>query len=244
MLNIICKSKSWQHAGIYHQRVCGSEEHMTYYLIIGIIGIISGILCAQADVPLAWSGRREDALDAKAVGRISPWWTSVREGHFDLSFWLSCIGQPGTYLTTWALAELMSERNAALGILLKICTFIGAYTGLLFHAAACIKPLVYRAIAQEVTQETAQSAMDAIDKYPRLPSLICGIVLFLGETVILVIAVLTGALAVPKWFALCNPVCILPVMLAARKLNLRIGGALGIGSSLLGVVLIVAGLHG
>ncbi len=49
---------------------------MTIYVIIGVIGIISGILCAHADVPLAWSGRKEDALGSKAVGRISPWWGS------------------------------------------------------------------------------------------------------------------------------------------------------------------------
>ena len=215
---------------------------MNHYVIIGIIGIISGILCAQADVPLAWSGRKGERVDAKAVGRITPWWTEVREQHFDLSFWLSCIGQPGTYLTTWFLAELICESNAALGNSLKICTFIGAYTGLLFHAAACIKPLVYRAVANEVSAETAQKAMDAVDKYPRIPSVICGIALFLVETVIFVIAILTNALDVPKWFVLFNPVCVLPLLLIARKLDIKIGGAMGIGSALTGVILIAAGM--
>lgn len=45
---------------------------MSIYVIIGVIGIISGVICAQADVPLACSGRKEDALDSKAVGCISP----------------------------------------------------------------------------------------------------------------------------------------------------------------------------
>ena len=213
---------------------------MNLSMIVGIVGIISGILCAQADVPLAWSGRTEDAADARAVGRISPWWTQVGERHFDLSFWLSCIGQPGTYLTTWFLAEHIAERNAVLGVLLRICTFIGAYTGLLFHASACIKPLVYRAIAGEVTAETAQKAMDAVDKYPRIPSLVSGIALFLLETAIVVTAILTNALDVPVWCVLLNPVGALPLLLIARKLHLKIGGALGIGCALLGIVLIAA----
>ena len=216
---------------------------MNRYILIGILGVISGILCAQADVPLAWSGRKGDAVDAKAVGRISPWWTAVGEGHFDLSFWLSCIGQPGTYLTTWFLADCISGQNAVLGISLKICTFIGAYTGLLFHAAACIKPLVYRAVAKEVSAQTAQKAMDAVDKYPRIPSLVSGIVLFLIETVIIVIAILTNALAVPEWCILLNPVGALPILLIARRMHLKIGGALGIGSAFLGIVLIVAGIR-
>lgn len=92
---------------------------MNFYVIIGVIGIISGILCAQADVPLAWSGRKEDPLDSKAVGRISSWWTQTSIRYFDKAFWLSCIGQPGTYLTTWFLAELISDKNGILGILLK-----------------------------------------------------------------------------------------------------------------------------
>lgn len=215
---------------------------MNIYVIIGIIGIISGILCAQADVPLAWSGRKEDALDPKAVGRISPWWTQVNRQHFDKSFWLSCIGQPGTYLTAWFLAELISGKSAALGMLLKICTFIGAYTGLLFHAAACIKPLVYRAIAKEVSAETAQKAMDAVDRCPKIPSVISGIVLFLAITVIMITAILTGALEVPKWFVLLNPVGALPILLIARKLNIKVGGAMGIGFAFYGIVLIVAGI--
>ena len=40
---------------------------MNHYTVIGIIGIISGILCAQADVPLAWSGRKEDYLHESLI---------------------------------------------------------------------------------------------------------------------------------------------------------------------------------
>ena len=209
-------------------------------IIIGIIGVISGILCARADVPLAWSGIKGDAVDAKSVGRISVWWTKVDDSHFDKAFWLSCIGQPGTYLTMWALADIVSERSELLGLFMKICTFIGAYTGLLFHAAACIKPMVYLRIANEVTPETAQAAMDAIDRYPKIPSLISAVFLMLGSTVLTVTAILNGSLDVPKIFVLFNPVGVLPFMLLARKLGLKIGGSLGIGFALLGIVLIAA----
>ena len=84
--------------------------------------------------------------------------------------------------------------------------------------------------------------MDAIDKYPKIPSLISGIVLFFAETVIVMAAILTNALDVPKWFVLLNPIGALPVLLLARKCNLKIGGALGIGFALFGIVLSVAGI--
>ncbi|MBR1899406.1 MAG: hypothetical protein IJ825_11070, partial [Oscillospiraceae bacterium] len=89
---------------------------------------------------------------------------------------------------------------------------------------------------KEVSAQTAQKAMDAVDKYPRIPSLVSGIVLFLIETVIIVIAILTNALAVPEWCILLNPVGALPLLLIARRMHLKIGGALGI-------VLIVAGIR-
>ena len=40
---------------------------MNRYLVIGMIGLLSGILCARADVPLAWSGRKGDPVDAAAI---------------------------------------------------------------------------------------------------------------------------------------------------------------------------------
>ena len=209
-------------------------------IIIGIIGVLSGILCARADVPLAWSGKKNDPVDAKSVGKISKWWTQVDDRHFDKAFWLSCIGQPGTYLTLWTLADIISTNNNMIGMLMKICTFIGAYTGLLFHAAACIKPMVYRRIADKVSPEAAQAAMDAVDRYPKIPSLISAVVLLLSSSILTSAAILTGALDVPKIFILFNPIGALPVMILSRKLGLKIGGALGIGFSLLGIVLIAA----
>ena len=55
-----------------------------------------------------------------------------------------------------------------------------------------------------------------------------------------VIAILNGSLDAPKIFVLFNPAGALPVLLLARKLGLKIGGALGIGFALLGIVLIAA----
>ncbi len=214
---------------------------MNRYVIIGIVGIISGILCAQADVPLAWSGRKNDPVDAKAVGRIAAWWTEVGEGHFDLSFWLSFIGQPGTYLTAWMLALLIERTLPALGLALKISTAIAAYTGLLFHAAACIKPLVYRAVAGKVSDETAREAVEAVGKYPKIPSLLSGICLFLITPAIVIYSIITGALDVPVYFVLFNPIGALPLLLIMRKLKIKIGGGLGIGYALLAAVLIAAG---
>ena len=44
---------------------------MNIYIIIGIIGVISGVLCARADIPLAWSGRRGDKVDIRNFGKVA-----------------------------------------------------------------------------------------------------------------------------------------------------------------------------
>lgn len=76
---------------------------MNVYVIFGVIGIISGLVCAFADVPLVKPGKAES--QKLQNGRISLWWADVPESRFTLSFWLSFLGQPGTYLTMWMLAQ-------------------------------------------------------------------------------------------------------------------------------------------
>ena len=215
---------------------------MNRYVFIGIIGVISGILCARADVPLAWSGRRGDPVDAHSVGKPAPWWTQVQESRFDKAFWLSCIGQPGTYLTMWMLAVLIETNNPVLALIMKINTFIGAYSGLFFHGSVCTKYLVYRRIAGKMSEGDAYAAVDAVGKYANIPSLISAVSLFLVTTVIMVIAILGGDLDVPKWMALLNPFLATAILVPLRKMGVLVGGAMGIGFSLFAVVLIAAGM--
>lgn len=214
---------------------------MNVYIIIGIIGVISGILCARADVPLAYSGRKNEKIDARSLGKPAPWWCEVQESWFDKAFWLSFLGQPGTYLTMWMLAELIGMKNPALALALKINTFIGAYTGLFYHGSVCSKYIVYRRIAGRLPEEDALAAVEAVGKYAAVPSVISAVSLLLGSTVIMIIAILKQDLFVPKYMALLNPVTAASLLIPLRKWNVKIGGALGIGFSLFAVVLITAG---
>ena len=215
---------------------------MNIYVIIGIIGVMSGILCARADIPLAWSGRKGDKADARSLGKIATWWTEVNESWFDKSFWLSCLGQPGTYLTMWFLAELIGQNNAGLALALKINTFIGAYTGLYYHGAVVTKYIVYRRLAGKISDDDAQTAIDAIGKYPKIPSIISAVSLFAVTTALVSAAILTGALNVPTIMVLLNPVIATLILVPLQRLGLKLGGSLGFGFTLFAIVLIAAGL--
>ena len=66
--------------------------------------------------------------------------------------------------------------------------------------------------------------------------------LWLGTTIIVVTAIIKGALEVPKICLLLNPVPSTVVLLILKKCNVRIIGALGVGFMMFSILLIIAGL--
>ncbi len=116
---------------------------MNTYVAFGIFGIISNFAAAWADVPLVKPGKTK-SNEGISLNGVNPWWADVTSKRFKISFWLSFLGQPGSYITMWLLADLISQGNEALALALKINTFIGCYTGLLCHVVFCMKPLLYQ----------------------------------------------------------------------------------------------------
>lgn len=214
---------------------------MNKYIVFGIFGIISGLAAALADVPLVKPGKPEQDNNSVIKG-INPWWADVSDKRFKVSFWLSLLGQPGTYITMWFLAELISRGNASLATALRINTFIGCYTGLLCHSIFCLKPLLYRKLCKKMSDNESLEVINTIDSITKIPTAVGFLTLWLGGTVIVSVAILTGALAVPKPCLLLNPIVSLIVLMALKKCGVRIIGALGTGYMLFAVLLIIAGM--
>lgn len=59
-------------------------------------------------------------------------WTQTSLRNFDKAFWLFCIGQPGTYMTTWFLAELMAVSAHLAGVSGFRAMFWTGYTEMMF----------------------------------------------------------------------------------------------------------------
>lgn len=212
-----------------------------YFVFWGIAGIISGLLVALADVPLVKPGKPDP--DHKTVwGGIEPWWAEVPSKRFVVSFWLSFLGQPATYVTMWLLAELIGRNNEQLEMALKINTFIGCFTGLFCHIAFCIRPLLYQKLHEKLSDEESLKVINSINPLVKAPLIIGFLTLWLGGTVIVAIAILTGALPVSKWCMLLNPVVSLIVLMILKKLKVKIIGPLGVGYSLFAILLVIAGI--
>lgn len=158
-----------------------------------------------------------------------------------MSFWLSFLGQPGAYVTLWLLADLISKESESLALILKINTFIGCYTGLMCHLYFCMKPLMYQKLSKKLSDNESLEIMKSIDPVTKIPMLIGGLSLWFGGTIIVAVAIITGALAVSRWCLLLNPIVAVIVLMILKKCKVRIIGALRVGYMLFSVLLIIAG---
>ncbi len=214
---------------------------MNIYVVFGIVGIISSILAAMADVPLVKPGK-PDPNEKAAVNGVNPWWADVTAKRFNVSFWLSFLGQPGGYVVLWLLADLIANENEALALALRINTFIGCYVGLVCHIIYCIKPLLYQKLCKKMSDDESLEVMKSMDPLMYGPMALGFLTLWLGGTIIIAIAIVTGALAVPKWCLLLNPIVAAIILLTVKKCGGKIVGVLGVGFLLFSVLLIIAGI--
>ena len=206
---------------------------MNSYVAWGIFGIISGLIASFADVPLVMPNQSENLK----LGGVCPWWGDVTSKRFKVSFWLSFLGQPGGYIVMWLLADMISNGNVALAGILKVMTLLGCYTGLMSHVVFCLKPLLYQRLCKKMSDDESNEVIKAIDLVFNPPMYLAGVVLWLGLAVTVIVAILTGALPVPKWCVVLNPIGSLIVLMPLKKCGVRIIGALGFGFVLLSVLL-------
>ena len=211
---------------------------MNSYVAWGIFGIISGLIASFADVPLVMPNQSENLK----LGGVCPWWGDVTSKRFKVSFWHSFLGQPGGYIVMWLLADMISNGNGALAGILKVMTLLGCYTGLMSHVVFCLKPLLYQRLCKKMSDDESNEVIKAIDPVFNPPMYLAGVVLWLGLAVTVIAAIFTGALPVPKWCVVLNPIGSLIVLMPFKKCGVRIIGALGFGFVLLSVLLIIAGI--
>ena len=205
---------------------------MNTYVAFGIIGIIGNFVAALADVPLVKPGK-PDKDEVIARGGVSSWWADVTSKRFIVSSWLSFIGQPAAYIVMWLLADLIAKENGTLALALRINTFLGCYAGFSCHVIYCMKPLIYQKLHKKISDEESLEVMKSI---------VGALSLWLGSTIIVAIAIATGALAVPKLCILLNPVVSALILLTLKKCGVKIIGTLGVGYMLYSILLIIAGL--
>lgn len=115
-----------------------------------------------------------------------------------------------------SLVNLLWPEHAGLAGTMAMCGYMSVIAGFFVHTVLCIQPVIYKRIMEEGLFELADAVLEKYYKAV-LPPFLIGYGFMLAATVCMIIAILTGALAVPKWFVLLNPFVFLLIGMELRK---------------------------
>ena len=185
-------------------------------LIFSIMGLLGGILCAIGDLLLDLKGRGNQKLGTSK--NIDSNWMKMSEWRFGVSLILGMIGDAGVGLGIYSLGKQIAENNQLLGNITIYCGYIGAICGGFIHSLLCIQPLIYKGVMKRGTLEIADDALETLYKQV-MPTFLVSYLFLMIPTIITLIAIFSGALAVPMWCALLNPIIFLIIGIGFRKID-------------------------
>lgn len=173
-------------------------------MLLCVIGIIGGFLCAIADLLLDLKGN-----DNKKIGQwkvIDSKWDVMGKGRFVTSILLAMFAVPMYSMGVFALAQQIEALNPDLAMWLKLSIYLGSMGGFFIHTFACLMPVIYKSIMENERFELADKVLRDMFDAVQVPFCTLYLVLMLAPTAIVVYAIVTRLLDVPMWFVLLNPV--------------------------------------
>ncbi len=185
-------------------------------LIFSILGIAGGILCAVGDILFDLKGRGNQKLGTS--GNIDSNWGNMAYWRFSTSILVAFFGDVMLGFGFYSLAEQLMNGHQTLALCIGIFGYVSAVAGFFVHAVLCIQPIIYKKIMETDNFKLADDTLEAYYKAV-IPPFALGWLFIIVATVCVIIAILSNALAVPKWFVLLNPVVFLLVGIGMRKLK-------------------------
>ena len=187
-------------------------------LIFSVMGVIGGLLCCVGDLLFDLKGKNNKKLGTSK--NIDSNWSQMSEWRFGASIICAMFGVILLGFGFYAIADMTRQNNELLSNLILITGFIGCIGGLFIHSLLCIQAVVYKRITNNGKSnfEIADNTLEGYYKSILFPFWLLYLVLMIADICIMV-AVLSGALNVPKWMALLNSIVFLIIGLIFRKIN-------------------------
>ena len=187
-------------------------------LIFSIMGLIGGLLCCVGDILFDLKGKGNKKLGTSK--NIDSNWSKMPEWRFGLSIIFAMFGIILIGFGFYAIGDMIRENNVILSNLILITGFIGCIGGLFVHSMLCIQAVIYKIITNngKINYELADNTLEGYYKAIIPPFIILYCVLMIVE-ICIAVAVLNGALGVPKWMALLNSIVFLIIGVLFRKIN-------------------------
>lgn len=185
-------------------------------MVFSILGLTGGILCAIGDVLFDLKGKGNRKLGTS--GNIDSNWIQMSYWRFGVSILVAFAGASLLGFGFLSLSDQIQPANSALAAAVAVCGYMSAIAGLFVHSVLCIQAVVYKGIMEEGRFELADAVLEKYYKTV-LPPFLIGYGFMLAATICVIAAILTGALAVPKWFVLLNPFVFLFIGVGLRKMK-------------------------
>ncbi len=185
-------------------------------IIFPILGLVGGILCAIGDILFDLKGKGNQKLGTS--GNIDSNWINMPYWRFGASILVAFIGDALIGFGFYSLFVQVEAVNSVLAAAIAVFGYISVIAGFFVHTVLCIQPIIYKKIMET---DNFKLADDVLEVYYKaiLPPFVIGYIFMLAATVCVIVAILTGALAVPKWFVLLNPFVFLFVGVGLRKIK-------------------------
>lgn len=208
--------------------------------ILAIIGIIGGLICAAADCLLDLKGWDNKKLGSLKI--IDSKWQSMAHSRFVWSGILVMIAVPMYSCGFIALMLQLYKSNEGLAIGMAILFLCGAMGGFMIHTFLCITPTIYKHIMEKDDFDLAETVIHSIFRQISVPFGILYSLLVIIPSIMIVILILNGAIALPIWCIILNPLVfqLFGLLLRATKCKLFIDApsicAASLGLTMYGVL--------
>ena len=187
-------------------------------LIFSIMALVGGLLCCVGDVLFDLKGKGNKKLGTSK--NIDSNWSKMAEWRFGLSIIFAMFGVILLGFGFYAIGDMVRENDIILSNWIFVTGFIGCIGGLFVHSLLCIQAVIYKRITDNGKRnfELADNTLEGFYKTIMFPFFLIYSVLMIAD-ICIAIAVLSGALSVPKWMALLNSIVFLLIGMLFRKIN-------------------------
>lgn len=187
-------------------------------LIFSIMALIGGLSCCVGDILFDLKGKGNKKLGTSK--NIDSNWSKMSEWRFGLSIIFAMFGVILLGFGFYAIGDIVRENNEILSNIILITGVIGCTGGLFVHSMLCVQAVIYKRITDngKTNFELADNTLEGFYKTIIFPFILVYSVLMIAD-ICIAIAVLNGALGVPRWMALLNSIVFLFIGMLFRKIN-------------------------
>ena len=186
------------------------------YLLFSVLGLIGGLLCCAGDILFDLKGKGNQKLGTSK--NIDSNWVKMADWRFGLSIALAMIGDAFVGLGFYSIGMQIAVTHPIIGYLTLGFGYFGSIAGVFIHAFLCIQALIYKGALIHGDLQIADDILEKIYKQI-MPTFMIGYISLMIPTVLIIIAILNGALNVPKLCVLLNPIVFLILGVTCRKID-------------------------